>query len=418
VAKILQKQIKTLMSDSRIYIALPLMDELENLPHLLEDLKKQTFSDFQVVVCVNQPDAWWDDPVKQSICRRNLATVDLLANSDIDDMVVIDRTSKGKGWDAKHYGVGWARKTVMDHISKIARPKDILLSLDGDTSFGNCYFHEIVSAFQAFEEIKAIAVPYFHPMPADNDAAARAILHYEIYMRHYFLNMLLTGNPYSFTALGSAMACTVDSYNRIGGITPHKSGEDFYFLQKLRKFGAVLIWLEEKVFPAARFSDRVFFGTGPAMIKGSKGDWTAYPIYPTCFFEEVKTTFEKFKPLYQTDEETPMSAFLQEKFGENFWEPLRKNARTTQQFERACQHKIDGLRILQYLKWMHNNHVSNDEENLACFMKHYFAEESFVRQTNWAEFNFKTSPLHFLNTLRTFLYEKENRWRKRIKILR
>ncbi len=97
-----------------------------------------------------------------------------------------------------------------------------------------------------------------------------------------------SGARISFTAIGSAMALPVKSYRAIGGMTPHKSGEDFYFLQKLRKFGKVLTWNKEKVYPEARYSDRVFFGTGPAMIKGRDGDWSSYPIYPFELFDEIK----------------------------------------------------------------------------------------------------------------------------------
>ncbi len=394
------------------------MDELENVPALLECFEKQSFRNFEVVVCVNQPDHWWDDPVKVSICQRNRETIDFLMSKNLDHLTIIDRSTKGKGWDRKNYGVGWARKIAMDHVSAIAQPEDIILTMDGDTHFSEKYFQSVADAFDENPQIKAVTTPYYHPLPADDEAAARAILRYEIYMRHYAINMLRISNPYAFTALGSAIACTAKAYRSIGGITPHKSGEDFYFVQKLRKFGEILIWLEEKVYPAARFSDRVFFGTGPAMIRGNSGDWSGYPIYPAVFFDEIKSTFDAFEKLYERDLDLPMTAFLTEKFGGNFWQPLRENASGAENFARACRHKVDGLRILQYLKWRNQAFPSIDEDNLAAFLLRFYPKEELVKQTNWKSFYFDSSSIETLNRLRDFLTEKEALWRKTIRILR
>ena len=46
-----------------ISVAIPLMDELENLPALVECLNKQTYRNFSVYMCVNQPESWWEEEV-------------------------------------------------------------------------------------------------------------------------------------------------------------------------------------------------------------------------------------------------------------------------------------------------------------------------------------------------------------------
>lgn len=401
----------------KIYVAVPLMDELENVPQMLGCLQTQSYSNFEVVVCINQPDSWWNDLAKKIICEKNQETIQHLEHHKPANLTIIDRSSPGNGWNKKHFGVGWARKTAMDHISRIASPDDIILTLDGDTFFESEYFREVVQAFTSSPEIKALTIPYYHKLP-ENYPAARAILRYEIYMRHFALNMLRIGNPYAFTALGSAMACSVKTYRSIGGITPHQSGEDFYFIQKLRKFGPIQIWLDEKVYPAARFSDRVFFGTGPAMIRGNSGDWSGYPVYPFQYFDEIKATFDGFGQLFENDQELPMIPFLQEKFCENLWQPLRDNAKSEEQFIRACQHKVDGLRILQYLKWRHSGSKSTDEQNLAEFVKSHFSEDQFSKQMNWNAVDFERCSIQSLNEIRNYLAEKEDLWRKTIMILR
>jgi glycosyltransferase involved in cell wall biosynthesis len=406
----------TLDRGRKIFVALPLMDELENIRALLLCFQRQSFRNFEVVVCVNQPDRWWDDSEKKPVCLRNEATIGLLRSSNAGYLTVIDRSTKGRGWSEKQFGVGWARKTIMDHISEKAEDQDVILTLDGDTIFLERYFETVVAAFLDFPDIKAIAIPYYHPLPVNDIAAARAMLRYEIYMRCFALNMLRIDNPYAFTALGSAIACTAKTYKSIGGITPHKSGEDFYFVQKIRKFGGILIWIDEKVYPAARFSDRVCFGTGPAMIKGNQGDWSAYPIFPTDYFDEIKTTFDGFKKLYNGDHTLPMTEFLTEKFGKNFWRPLRKNSTGADLFIKACRHKVDGLRILQYLKWRHQGTTLKDEINLETFLSRFYPDDDLVKRIDWEQFDF--SSIETLNLIRDFLTEKEGQWRKKIRILR
>jgi hypothetical protein len=166
------------------------------------------------------------------------------------------------------------------------------------------------------------------------------------------------------------MALPVSAYRAIGGMTPKKSGEDFYFLQKLVKYGNLLTWNEEKVYPEARFSERVFFGTGPAMIKGNRGDWGSYPVYHYRLFDEVKETYDAFPALYTKDMATPLGDHLSKTPGQgNIWEPLRKNAGSPGVFVKACTEKIDGLRILQFLKHRQTSRGYADEQSLLANLR-------------------------------------------------
>ena len=203
-------------------------------------------------------------------------------------------------------------------------------------------------------------MPYYHRLTGD-DIQDRAILRYEIYMRHYALNMLTIGSPYSFTAIGSAIVVRASSLRKIGGITPVQSGEDFYLLQKLRKMGEVGSWNEECVYPAARFSDRVAFGTGPAMLKGATGDWESYPLYSPASFQKVADTYRLIDRLYTEDIDNDFTRFLQAQFKtDDLWGPLRANARTVEQFRRSFHEKADGLRILQFLRQYHQQELKRE----------------------------------------------------------
>ena len=392
---------------TRLFIALPLINENELLPEFIKCISQQSFTDFTLFICVNQPDEWWDDPQKQPTCLENQKTLESLYNMDDIHPVIIDKCSRGKGWRGKKHGVGWARKTLMDAINKVADKNDIIISVDADTTFGKNYFRSITDNFLKNPDAVGLSVPYFH-LPVENKAASRAILRYEIYMRYYTLNLWRIGSPYSFTALGSAIACLVWAYRAIGGMTPRMSGEDFYFLQKLRKYGRLLFYNQEKVYPKARFSDRVYFGTGPAMIKGNAGDWSSYPIFHYRFFNEIFDTYELFPAFYRHTIETRMVQFLVKQFREEDpFEPIRQNSGSEKQFIRACHEKVDGLRILQYLKKRHDEVPLNDESNLKEFLFQFYPEETRSLKTNLERLSFMKSDLSDLEEIRLFLFRKE-----------
>jgi glycosyltransferase involved in cell wall biosynthesis len=391
-----------------IHIALPVLNEPQFLHRLVDCIDRQTYRRFRVYVCVNQPETWWNDPDKSEICLTNEMTLEWLHTLNTVTFEIIDRASRGRGWDLKNFGIGWARKVIMDRISEKAAASDLILSLDADTTFTGNYFLSVALNFYNNPDAVALSAPYFH-MISEDTRAYRAILRYEIYMRHYQLSLWRIGSPYTFTALGSAIACPVWAYDAIGGMTPKTSGEDFYFLQKLRKYGRILFWNDEKVFPEARFSDRVFFGTGPAMIKGNSGDWTSYPIYASELFDEIWETYEFFPSFYKKTQKTPVVRFLEELFSEKDpFAPLRQNFKTEENFVRACHEKFDGLRILQYLKANQKKYPGTDEEHLMKFLRGNY-DQSQLRNlgVEFTSFSFEKSPLDALEKIRLLLFEKE-----------
>lgn len=394
----------------RIILAIPLMDEWEQLPFLLDDIKNQTYTDFEAVICVNQPEQWRAESGKLQICRNNEATLDYLTGFNEFPIKLIDRSSPGRGWSGKNYGVGWARKTVMDAASSGAGKDHIIISLDGDTRFEASYFQSVAENLSTHPLAVALAVPYYHPLTG-NIAVDRSILRYEIYMRYYSLNLWRIASPYSFTALGSAMAFPVKSYRAIRGMTPNKSGEDFYFLQKLRKFGNILYWNETKVYPASRFSDRVFFGTGPAMIKGNEGDWSSYPIYPAGLFDDIAALYSCFPLLFTAGIATPLDEFLQSVFKEpDPWKPIRSNHPSPERFIRACHEKIDGLRILQYLKAKNPDGNDKDEQHLGEYIRKNIDEASWPVAIREGNLNFSSATVNELDEIRNLLAEKEEQY--------
>lgn len=333
---------------SHISVAIPMLAELDNLPAILGRFRQQTCRNYTLYICVNNTEGGYGLAENQQ-CLRLLAAVDDLP------LVVIDRSSPGHGWTGKKRGVGWARKVLFDRIMNDAEADELVVSLDADTDIDPRYLEAVAATFNAHPEASAISVPYYHPL-SGQESLDRPMLRYECYMRHYLLNLLRIGSPYAFTALGSAIAFPLWAYRRVGGITPLQAGEDFYLLQKFAKTGTLVSRLSPPfhdlaVHPQSRTSARVPFGTGPAIAKGIQGMDESYPFYTEEGFQAVKATYDAFAQLYQADIETPMSAFLRQQLATaDLWEPLRQNFKTQDRFVHACAERVDGLRILQFLK--------------------------------------------------------------------
>lgn len=402
------------MTTTRIYVAIPAMDELQDLPLTLQDLlSQQVRIPFEVYICVNQPEEYWQDAEKRAVCERNQALLSFLQNFQGLHLTIMDYASPGRGWRGKNFGVGWARKVMFDEILTHAGTDDMIVSLDADTRIRPGYLQSVADNFAAHPEFPAIAVPYYHPLTGD-ELRDRAILRYEFYMRNYAINLLRIGSPYGFTAIGSAIALRAEALRKIRGITPLKSGEDFYLMQKMRKMSEISLYNEEFVYPAARFSSRVAFGTGPAMLKGSAGNWESYPIYSQSLFAPVAETYRLLPELYHEDLHTDFLDFLQTGANDcnSPWQPLRRNAKDLPHFIQAFHEKADGLRLLQFVRRQH--HTSDTEENTILYenMMTWIPDKMPEWWPKYTSFNHLN--VEQLNLLRNLLCDYENHIRKKI----
>ncbi len=396
----------------KLHLAIPAFNEREFLPQCIAAIEKQDFQNCHIYIAVNQPKEYWEQPEKKAICENNQETLEYLRSLSSDKLSIFDLASKDTAWTEKNSHVGSMRKFLMDTINEKAASDDIIVSMDADTYYPENYLSAIHESFTKTKAV-GLSVPYYHKL-GDDDNLNRLMLRYEIYMRCYVINLWRISSPYCFSALGSAIALPLKSYRAINGITPKKSGEDFYFLQKLRKYGEILHWTASCAFPAARYSDRVFFGTGPALIKGKNKNWDSYPIYPRVFFEEIAASYALFPVLFKENTATPIDAFLEKQFqGEPIWSKLRKNFIREKDFIRACHQKIDALRILQFLKEKYENNPDlhrQNEENLIDLL-HQYPEELKKQQISIAPIDFEKSSISSLQKIRKSLENIENNYR-------
>jgi hypothetical protein len=100
------------------------------------------------------------------------------------------------------------------------------------------------------------------------------------------------------------------------------------------------------------------------------------------------------------------------RFGELPWKALRQNFKSQSHFIRACHEKIDGLRILQFLKESQLPNEKNSEIALSELMLLYKKQFPELLSEIQTHIDFMLTPLTELNHIRDILFEIEMQYRK------
>ena len=171
----------------------------------------------------------------------------------------------------KHAGVGLARKIGMDlavnHFLENKSTGGVIVSLDADCLVSPNFLVSIHHAFLEDSRLSATIHHVKHRVEKGDSILKKSIRQYEEYLRYFRFMLKEIDFPYYYQTIGSAFAVTADTYVKVGGMGRQQGGEDFYFLQKVFEFGKVKEMTDVVVYPLARYSDRVPFGTGPALQK-------------------------------------------------------------------------------------------------------------------------------------------------------
>ena len=131
-------------------------------------------------------------------------------------------------------------------------------------------------------------------------------------------------------------------------------------------------------------------------------------LFRSYYFDEVAETIDAFGTLFEKEVQTPMTLFLQRILKEDIlWKPLRKNHKTKERFIRACNEKVDALRILQFLKYRQRLKNSSDEVNLREFLYTFFAPELRTARIALADLDFNKSSIEYLDKRRRMMMEIE-----------
>jgi len=196
------------------------------------------------------------------------------------------------------YGVGMARKIAGDIALSLIDKKHVqapwIFCTDADTTLPSNYF-------QAFDITgpAAFVFPFRH-LCQDNPLGLATRL-YEQALHHYVKGLKRAGSPYAFHTIGSTLAISSEHYAQVRGFPKKAGGEDFYLLNKLAKTGPVVTLAAPIVEIKARHSDRVPFGTGPAVDKILNLEYPdkEYLVYNPLIFDELKQWLQLIPKLWE-----------------------------------------------------------------------------------------------------------------------
>ena len=178
------------------------------------------------------------------------------------DTLVIGRVGS-YAIDSKQ-GVGLARKIGADiALALINQGKSVspwVFTSDADCHLPEDYFAQIPPTNS---DIAAYIYPYRHIGLEGRLLEATRL--YEKRLSSYVEGLRLANSPYAFQTLGSTLCISARHYALARGFPKRSAGEDFYLLNKLAKLGKIHSLDFPVVEIQARCSDRIPFGTGPAV---------------------------------------------------------------------------------------------------------------------------------------------------------
>ncbi len=372
-------------------VIIPAIDEYDNLIRLLNslaELKKKYLDETLFLFVINNSDRAGEG-IKENN-RRSLEMLKNLIQKKITDerlkreiiesgldLAIVDASTQGNELPDKHAGVGYARKTGMDlALTKFDYSSDkskIMICLDADCTVDNNYLIEIVDGFNQ-RNLNAACVDYEHTLP-DDEIEKSAAITYEIFLRYYVLMLKYSNSPYAYQTIGSTMVCTAEYYCKAGGMNKKKAGEDFYFLEKLRKLTEIKFISGSIVKPAGRISWRVPFGTGRSInefcknIKEQGKDDSILSVYNPATFEVLKEWDAVYyrDDIINIEEMLRAAAFVHEgieKFlvEQNFpqaWKKIVKNSVVPGQIKKQKFLWMDAFKTMKLIHFFRDNYFPN-----------------------------------------------------------
>jgi hypothetical protein len=347
-----------------VIVVIPCYNEPE-LIYTLQSIKtcSKPNANLLVVVIINS-----GIDAKHDVILQNRSTY-----TEVERFAVLNNESRltyfpllSENLPKKHSGVGLARKIGMDlaidHFYT-NNNKGIIISLDADCEISENFFVSIYDEYSQNDKLNSTIHNFYHRVEDDDYGIENAIRQYEMYLRYFSKMLKYTGFPYYYHTIGSAFAVSADAYVRVGGMGRQQGGEDFYFLQKIFQLGYTKELYKTFVYPKARFSDRVPFGTGPALQKILDEPDRRIKVYSKLSFYHLKSLFdmkdsffkmnEKEAISYLSDLHPALQNFLKEI---NFLDSLsdcNNNCSSLNSFGKRFFHHFNSFKIIKYLNFVH-----------------------------------------------------------------
>jgi glycosyltransferase involved in cell wall biosynthesis len=342
-----------------IAIVVPLYNE--DFAHTLASLEAAATGDVRLYCVVN-------NRVSDSTEAKanNKVLLSKLKNDCSDEalsLVTIDAATEGREIPEGE-GVGFARKIGMDFA--LAEGASVIACMDGDTLVSENYFVALADFAKTAHGVDA-AVTAFEHQAGETPETEAAIRAYERFLSRHSRRLEACGSIYYKTALGPTIVCTREAYMQSGGMNTRTAGEDFYFLQALTKVlygkGRLPVKLPTTVYPSARISNRVPFGTGQKIAEIVAG--ASPSAYPDAVYEQIAVFIALMNAGFSERIKTQLPAVYDFLTANNFFQDWEKicaqhhGAGAELALKRAFQFWFDGLKIIRLIHWLNSYAVSS-----------------------------------------------------------
>jgi glycosyltransferase involved in cell wall biosynthesis len=359
--------------DLALSVVIPCFNEPNIIP-ALESLRLCEASfNTEVIIIINE-----SENATSTIKETNLATIEQIKKWQGKNALSFTLLFYHLIAPKKHAGVGLARKVGMDEAIRrfeaVHNKEGIICCFDADSVCEPNYLTNIYRHFKEDNELVGASIYYEHLLPSE-EHLKEGIIQYELHLRYYAHALQHIGYPYAHQTVGSSMVVRSDAYQRIGGMNKRKAGEDFYFLHRLMPAGKYIDIKNTTVYPSARESDRVPFGTGKAMSKWQESQQSEYLTYNLSSFLDLGKLFKATEGFYGlSDESLPTRLKMLPESIQNFLERenfaleiQRVNQQSTNQktFYKNWYAFFDGFKVLKFI------HYARD---------HYYPNQSIVSQ--------------------------------------
>ena len=358
-------------------VVIPALAERVHLPLTIESLSSSVPTDnlddtLVLVVVNNRPPELGDAANQIELMEQiddNAQTLKWLDDKSANGalpLAWIDASSPGH--ELPHWGgVGLARKIGCDSAlaflwglkKPIALDDFIFFSLDADTIVSPDYLE--TAGHELRKSGCAGGVISFKHQKADSPESQAAIDEYEAFLNYYVAGLRWAGSPYAFHTIGSCICFTARGYIRANGFAARRqAGEDFYFCVEIAKTGGICEINKTMVFPSARISRRVPFGTGKRMaeaVLNGREVILAYDFRVFVCLRELLTAVSTYTDagddrIYAELTSHATREFLESRGFPGIWGRFQRQYKTRDALLDAFHRWFDGFVTLKYIHWL------------------------------------------------------------------
>jgi hypothetical protein len=353
-------------NDLKVIVVIPAFNE-HFIEKTIDSLKQNSFENgaVEIIIVINESDS-----VPENISEFHKKQYDKL--KALSDNISTPKLKFFpvyiKNIDKNIAGPGIARKIGMDEavkrFDKINYQQGLIVNLDGDTIVEANYLDELIKISLTDTKIKAYSIYFEHNLNGNiAPEEKKAIIQYELHLRYYINMQRLLKLPFAYYTIGSAMAVRNYAYKEAFGMNKRQAGEDFYFLHKFIKTGYFAEINSTKVFPSARISDRVPFGTGRA-ISNIIRLGQSLQTYNFRSFESLNSLLSKLEDIYHDYNnirhvDKPVLDFLKSRNFIKRYLEIKKHTKDYPAFKKRFFRWFDAFLLMKYLHFARDSYYKN-----------------------------------------------------------